>query len=184
MEQEEFGFSVLQPSLFVMSSPAIYYIFIQDEHWFVILHNWLLMIITIPALLFIWRQLRITVLMLLQKPAVILTEEAVIITESNYTIYWTDVMDVYLSNDGSPAGGITAPKTRYIIIRVSEPEKYIKAIKNPFTKYYRWYTRRLWNLSPFEINLFLVRGDDDEIYHQVLKYYQNNRLYFRIPHEP
>lgn len=184
MEQEEFGFSVLQPILFTMSTPALYYLFLEEKWFFILTHNVLIMIFSMPFVLYIWKQLRITVLMLLQKPAVVLTEEAVIITERNYTIYWEDVMDVYLSNDGSPAGGVTAPKNRYIIIRVREPEKYIKSIKNPFTRYYRWYTRRLWNLSPFEINLFLVRGDDDEIYHQVLKYFQNNRLYFKIPHEP
>ena len=80
-----------------------------------------------------------------------------------------------MATDGSPSNGITAPKSGYIIIRVRDPEKYIKSIKNPFTRYYRWHTRGLWNLSPFEISLFLVRGDDDEIYHTVLKYYQNNR---------
>ena len=175
MEKEEFGFSVLQPSLFVIGSPAIYYIFIQNDNWLIILHHWLLIIITIPALLFIWRQLRITVLMLLCRPALILTEKAVTITERNYTIRWTDMMDVYIASNISSSTGAVTPQKSYVVLRVRNADDYIKAIKNPFTRYYRWYTRRLWNESPFEINLFLVKGDDDEIYHQVLRYYQNNR---------
>jgi len=80
-----------------------------------------------------------------------------------------------MANDGSPSGGTTAPKNRYIIISVREPEKYLKAVKNPLIRYYRWYTRNFWSYSPFEVNLFLVKGDDDEIYQLVLKYYQNFR---------
>jgi len=132
------------------------------------------MVFALLLALFTWRQLRITFLMLIRKPALILTDKGVTITERNYTIYWEDIMDVY------KAFGRGSPRN-YVIIRVREPEKYIRAIKNPFTRYWRWYTRNLFNLSPFEVNLFLVRGDDDEIYHTVLKYYQHNRLYFRIP---
>lgn len=110
--------------------------------------------------------------MLLWRPAVVLTDDAITITERNYTIYWKDVIDVYMADSGEPA--VRAPRINYIIIRVREPDKYIKAIKNPFTRYYRWYTRN-WSLSPFQVNLFFVRGDDDEIYHLVLKYFQNNR---------
>jgi hypothetical protein len=112
---------------------------------------------------------------------VVLTSESITITERGYTIYWEDIMDVYMASDGSPQGGITTPKYRYVIIRVREPEKYIDAIKNPFTRYYRWHTRGLWNESPFEVSLFLLKGDDYDNYHLILKYYQHNRLYFRIP---
>jgi hypothetical protein len=173
--REELEFSPLQPILFLIGSPAIYYIFSVRRDWFHWTNIWLLIILTSPLLLFIWKQLRITFLMLFQKPAVILTEESITITERSYTILWKDIMDIYMANDGSPGGGTTAPKNRYIIISVREPEKYIKAIKNPFTRYYRWYTRGFWSYSPFEVNLFLVKGDDDDIYELVLKYYQNLR---------
>ena len=109
--------------------------------------------------------------MLLQKPAIILTNESITITERRYTIKWTDMKNVYLVRTPS----MREPRIYYVILRVREPEKYIRSIKNPFTRYYRWYTRNLWNQSPFEVNLFLVRGDDDEIFRTILKYYQNNR---------
>jgi len=173
--REELEFSPLQPILFVIFSPAIYYLFSYKINWFYLAHSWLVLILTLPLLLFIWRQLRITLLMILRKPAVILTEEAITITERNYTIYWKDMIDVYLVNDGSPAGGTTAPKNHYITIVVREPGKYIKTIKNPFTRYYRWYTRNWWSYSPFEVSLMLVRGDDDEIYQLVLTYFQHFR---------
>jgi len=174
MQKEEFSFSPLQPILFVIGVPAIMYFFSDHINWFSITHSWLTLLI-IPLLLFTWRQLRITILMLMNRPAVVLTDDAITITERGYTIKWRDIKDVSIASDGSPSGGITAPKNRYVILRVREPEKYIKSIKNPFTRYYRWYTRTLWSLSPFEVSLFLVRGDDDEIYHTILRYYQNNR---------
>ncbi len=173
--REELEFSPLQPILFVIGSPAIYYIFSNKINLVVLFHSWVGLIFLFLFGLFVWKYLRITVLMLLQRSAVILTEEVITITERNYTIYWKDMIDVYLVNDGSPGGGTTAPKSRYITIVVREPEKYIKTIKNPFTRYYRWYTRNWWSYSPFEVSLMLVRGDDDEIYQLVLKYFQHFR---------
>jgi len=173
MEKEEFGFSFLQPSLFVLASPGLYYFFSDRINLYAFSHSLLLMILAIPLVLFIYKHLRITLLMLFRRPALTLTSEVVTITESGYSIYWADVKDVYLAD--SISGVMRSPKTRFIIISVREPEKYIKAIKNPFTRYYRWATRGFWSESPFEISLFLVSGDDDEIYHQVLRYFQNNR---------
>jgi len=175
MEKEEFSFSPLQPILFVIAAPAITYWFSDKIKWMMMTHSLLTLLFIILISLLVWKQLRITFLMLTNKPAVVLTNEAITIIERGYTIKWTDMKDVYLGSDGSAFGGITAPKNRYVILRVREPEKYIKSIKNPFTRYYRWYTRNLWSLSPFEVSLFLVRGDDDEIYHTILRYYQNNR---------
>jgi hypothetical protein len=173
--REELPFSPLQPILFVISVPALYYIFLNNVNLVVLFHNWVDLAFIFVFCLFTWKYVRITVLMLLQRSAVILTDEAITITERNYTIYWKDMIDVYLVNDGSPSGGTTAPKNRYITIVVREPEKYIKAIKNPFTRYYRWYTRNWWSYSPFEVSLMLVRGDDDEIYQLVLTYFQHFR---------
>jgi hypothetical protein len=178
MEPEEFAFSPLQPILFIIASPAYYYMFFSGKYdWFYILtHSWFVWVFGLPFILFTWRHLRTTLLALLGKRAVILTDKSITITERNYTIYWEDVMDIYKAFNRSS-------NHNYVIIRVREPEKYIKAIKNPFTRYLRWYTRK-WSLSPFEVNLFLVRGDDEKIYHTILKYYQHNRLYFRIPYTP
>jgi hypothetical protein len=113
--------------------------------------------------------------MLLFRPALVLTEESITIIERGYTIYWKDMIDVYMAHTGSPLDGVRSVTMDYIIIKVREPEKYLKEIKNPFTRFYRWNTRKLWSDSPFEINLFLIRGDDDDIYQLVLKYYQNLR---------
>lgn len=178
MEKEELQFSPSRPILFVISSPAIYYIFssiLSHISTVTLIGNIFEIVFAIILLIIVWRELRITYLMLLQKPAIVLTNESITIVERRYTIKWTDMKDVYLANDGSPGGGTVAPKNRYVILRVREPEKYILSLKNPFTRYYRWCTRGFWSLSPFEVSLFLVRGDDDEIYHTILKYYQNNR---------
>jgi hypothetical protein len=178
MEKEEFQFSPLRPILLVISSPAVYYFFstvLNRISSFTLIGNIFEIAFAIPLLIIVWRELRITFLMLLQKPAIVLTDESITIVERRYTIKWTDMKDVYMANDGSSGGGITAPKNRYVILRVREPEKYIMSLKNPFTRYYRWCTRGFWSLSPFEVSLFLIKGDDDEIYHTILKYYQNNR---------
>jgi len=121
---------------------------------------------------FVIKNLRIGYFTLIHKPAVILTDESITITAKNDTIKWTDVKDVYMT--AGSTGVINAIKFYYITIRVREPEKYLKDISNPLIRKYRWLTRN-WRPSPFEINLFLVRGDEDEIYHTVLRYYQNNR---------
>lgn len=172
MEQEKFQFSPLKPILLIMVLSGIYFFFSDQTNIFVLTHSLLAVILALPFVVIFWKYLRITFLMLTLRPAIILTDEAIIITERSYTIYWKDVMDVYMAFNGGQA--MKSPRTYYIIIRVRDPEKYIKAIKNPFNRYFRWYTRN-WSLSPFDINLSFVRGDEDEILHTVLKYYQNNR---------
>ena len=183
MEKKEFGFSALQPVFFIVWWPGIYFWFTRSISIYALTHSWLAIFITIVLIVLTWKNLRITLLMLRNVPAVILTDKSVTITQKNDTIYWEDVKDVYMTNSGTGGGtggrGLGGIRIRYVTIMVREPEKYIMAIKNPFVRYYRWYTRN-WKYSPFEINLFLVKGDDDEIYQEVLKYYQHNRLYFRI----
>jgi hypothetical protein len=181
MEKEEFGFSVLQPSLLLIASPAAYYIYTSESYWFFLTHTWLGLFLLLVMSLILWKNLRITFLMLLRKPALVLTSESIKITESNYIIAWEDVLDVYLAGSGSSTrfgGDSGSSRTYYIILKVKDPEKYVKTIKNPFTRYYRWYTRN-WRVSLFEVNLFLVKGDSDEIYKEVLKYYQQYGLYYR-----
>lgn len=180
MEPEVLKFSPLQLILFVMVCPALFAGISQQNDWvFILTHNPFVLIFSIVAAFYLWRLLRITIWTLIGRPAVILISEAITITNLNYTISWIDVMDVYeadggKSKDGQPSGNV------YVIIRVREPEKYLNAIKNPFTRWFRWYTRN-WKPSPFEVNLTLVRGDNEENYHLILKYYQHNRKYFQIP---
>ena len=107
------------------------------------------------------------------RPAVVLTDKYIKITYSGYTIYWTDVKDVFMADSGESA--TTGPQNYYVTISVREPEKYLTAIKNPFTRYYLWITRNWRETGAFEVDLSLVRGNEDEIFHTILKYYQNNR---------
>lgn len=172
MEKEEFAFSPLQPILFVMASPAFYYWFSNEIDVYLTTHSVIVFLIVAGLTFLALRQLRLTLLMLLLRPAVILTDEFNSITESFDKIYWKDVSDVYMASSGG--GAMRAPVTSYVIIKVRQPEAHLRAIKNPVSRNYRWYTRN-WRPSPFEVNLFLVKGDDDEIYHTILRFYQNNR---------
>ncbi|MGZ3750201.1 MAG: STM3941 family protein [Mucilaginibacter sp.] len=170
MEQERFEFSPLKPILLLLIIPGIG-LFLSDKyHLFILTHSVVAMILSLPFFITLWRYLSITFLMLLLKPAILLTDEKVVITYMGDAIDWKDVMDVYLASTRFTK----SPNTYSIVIRVRNPEKYIKSIKNPITRYFRWYTRNLSD-SPFTIDLSIVRGDEDEIYHTVLRYFQNNR---------
>jgi hypothetical protein len=171
---EKFYFSPLQPSLLVIASPAFVYFFADPAWVYALMHSPLVMVLVFVYLSMAIRTLRITIFMLLRVPAVILTDETITVTAKGDTIYWTDISDVLMANDANPGGGITMPRNRYAIIKVREPEKYLKAIKNPLVRFYRWHTRN-WRLSSFEVNLSLVTGDDDELFHRVLAYYQHYR---------
>lgn len=135
------------------------------------------------CVLIIWAPLRLTFLMLTLKPALVLSNESITIAESGYTIKWTDIGDVYLSSSGGDS--LIPLKSYYIIVKVREAERkgYMMQLRNPFTRWYRWATRN-WRTSLFEVNLSLIRGDNDELFHTVLKYYQNNRGGSKTPHAP
>jgi hypothetical protein len=115
--------------------------------------------------------------MLFIASAIILTEEQICIGESGYNIDWKDISHITKSYDDSMYGS-----NAYIEIYVRDPEKYIGSIRNPILRIFRWLTPNL-NNSPFYISLSGVRGDDDEIYHEVLKWYRNFRD-IKTPHAP
>ena len=172
MEKEEFKFSLVQPVLSVCFLIAAAYYFSDPYNLFMITHNLIALIIILLCLGYMFKNLRIGVLTLMGKPAIILTKESITITANNDTIKWLDVGNVYMTS--TSAGTINPVKFRFVTIKVREPEMQLKMVKNPFIRNYRWLTRN-WRQSPFEVSLFLVKGDDDEIYHTILRYYQNNR---------
>lgn len=172
MEKEEFKFSLLQPVLSVMFLISAFYFFSNEYDLYIITHNPLAFIIILLCLTYMIKNLRIGLFTLMGKPAVILTNESITVTAKNDTIKWTDVGNVYMTS--SSVGMINLVEFHFVTIKVREPESQLKMIKNPFIRNYRWLTRN-WRQSPFEVSLFFVRGDDDEIYHTILRYYQNNR---------
>jgi hypothetical protein len=177
MEKETFAFSPLKPILLIVFVPAVYFWFTRNLTFLGFLYNPYVQIITYILIYFLWKYLRVTFYMLTLKPAVVLTNESVMITEAGYTIDWKDVMDVFMSSTGGSGSGtpFMPLKSYYVTIRVREPDKYFAQIKNPFTRCFRWLTRNWRETGAFEIDLSLVRGNEDEIYHTVLRYYQNNR---------
>jgi hypothetical protein len=176
IEKETFAFSPLKPILLVVFVPAIYFWFTRTLSFLALVYNPLAQVITFILIYFLWKYLRVTFLMLTLKPAVILTNESIVLTYAGYTINWKDVKDVYLSSSGGGGNGLYMPlKSYYITIRVREPEKYFAQIKNPITRWFRHATRNWRETGAFEVDLSLVRGDEDEVYHRVLRYYQNNR---------
>jgi len=171
--EERFEFSPMKPILLVIAAPAFYVVFVRYISSSIQYHEWLNLIFLGGMLLFLWGPLRVTVLMLMLRPAVKLTDKYISITDTGYLIYWTDVKDVFMADSGETA--VRGPQRYYVVISVRDPEKYLKAIKNPLTRYYRWVTRNWRETGAFEVDLSLVRGDEDEIFHTILKYYQNNR---------
>jgi hypothetical protein len=174
MEEERFGFSRMKPIMLITCIPVLYLWITRESNHFVWLFNPLFWI----GVVYLWKYIRITFFIIIRKPAVILTNDSITITDEDYSIKWTDVMDVYMAHGGRgrPEESTSAsPATYYIIITVREPEKYLRAIRNPFTRWYRWVTRNWRETGAFEVDLSLVRGDEDEIFHRVLRYYQNNR---------
>jgi hypothetical protein len=172
MEKEEFKFSLLQPALSVMFLIAAGYFFSDKYNLYLITHNPLVFIIILLCFIYMIKNLRIGLFTLMGKPAIVLTNESIVITAKNDTIKWTDVGNVYMTY--SSIGVINLVKFRFVTIKVREPENYLKMVKNPFIRKYRWLTRN-WRTSSFEVSLFLIKGDDDEIYNTILKYYKNNR---------
>jgi len=175
LERETFAFSPLKPILLVVFVPAIYFWFTRTLTFLALLYNPLAQIITFILIYFLSKYVRVTYLMLRLKPAVVLTNEAITITEAGYTINWKDVKDVFMSSSGGSGTGLNPMRSCYVTVKVREPEKYFAQIKNPFTKWFRHATRNWRETGAFEVDLSLVRGDEDEILHTVLRYYQNNR---------
>ena len=101
--------------------------------------------------------------------AIVLTNESIFIHASGYSIDWTDIKHIGRYTDDA----MNFP-SEYIEIYVRDQKKYIDMIRNPLVRFFKWKTRNM-NNSPFYINLSTVKGDNDEIFHAVLRFYQNNR---------
>ena len=175
MEEERFEFSPLKPMLLVVFVPAIYFWFTRRLSFSAWIFNPVVPIITFILIYFLWKYLRITYLMLKLKPAVVLTDESITITAAGYIINWKDITELYLSASGGAGTPFMPLKSYYVTIKVRDPEKYLDQAKNPFTKAFRYVTRNWRETGAFEVDLSLVRGDNDEIYNTVVRYYRKNR---------
>jgi len=172
MEREELPFSPLQLTYCLFYLLAAYYIFSSDHYWDMMMHNPIVLLFVACFVIYMIKSLRIGYFILTRRPAVVLTNESVVITDSGDEIKWIDIADVYMTHRGyKDIGSIQA---YYVTIKLRDPEVYLKAIKNPIIRKCRWITRK-WKPSPFEIKLSLVRGDEDDNYRSVLRFYQNNR---------
>jgi hypothetical protein len=166
----KYRFSLLRPIFVMLFMPFLY----LNILFFSRLKTVFLVIVTLILALYIERYLRILIWAIIRTPALILTDETITITESNYVIYWKDIISLYMASDASSNTVNNPIRYYYVMIKVRDPHKYIDDIKNPIIRYYRWYTRK-WSDTPFQVRLSSIKGDDDEIYHNVLRYYQNNR---------
>ena len=172
MEKEELAFSSLQLTYSVIYLLGIYYFFSNDTYLFAVSHNPIILIVVIGLIVYMIKSLRMGFFILTRKPAVILTNEKVVITATNDTIKWADVADIYMTYRVLGFGD--SVRLHYITIKLHDSEAYLRSIKNPIIRKYRWITRN-WKPSPVEIKLSLVRGDEDDNYRSVLRFYQNNR---------
>ena len=97
MEKEEFKFSLVQPVLSVCFLIAAIYYFSDPYNLYMITRNPLMLIIILLCLAHMVKNLRIDLLTLRGKSAIILTEESITITANNDTIKWLDVGNVYMT---------------------------------------------------------------------------------------
>ena len=170
--RDELAFSRLQPILSVLFLVFAFCFFTSHATLYMLTHNWLALICILLFLVYVIKNIRIGILTIRNIPAIILTEESIVITAKGDTVEWTDIADIYMTSNSF--GNINLVKFFFVTIRLRDPEKYLKSIKNPFIRNYRWFTRN-WRSSPVEVSLFLVKGDDEEIYQLILKYYQHFR---------
>ena len=111
---------------------------------------------------------RISYMRYRKAPGLLLSDECITICYSGYCIPWTDI--TYINKSANYA----LLNTSYASIYVRDPWKHVAEIKNPVTRYFRWYTRNFRN-TLFEVNLASLAGDDEENYHKILLYYQKYR---------
>ena len=175
MEPERFEVSPLKPSWVLLHLTGYYYFVTHFSDALAGPAGWIVLLVIIFFPIIIWKYIRLFVRLITLKPAVLLTDKSVYIAESNYTIEWVDVTDVYFAtNINSYNPEMVAKDTFYIIFKVSDPEKYLSEIQNPLLRAYRKLTAKL-KPSPFEIKLSWVRGDEDELYQIVRSYFKYSR---------
>ena len=130
-------------------------------------YRWLILAVIIISYIF-WNFIRITILMILGHPAIILSKNDITLTQLGYTIEWKDIEEMNLV--------VTYGKSRSynLVIDVKDPWKYISQIKNPLVRYYCWYAKDYY-YKPFSINLITVEGDNEEIFDSVDNYFHKIR---------
>ncbi|MBV8389083.1 MAG: hypothetical protein JO080_04715 [Mucilaginibacter sp.] len=124
MEREELPFIPLQLTYCFFYLLAAYYLFSSDDYLFIIIHNPIALIFAVGFSIYMARSLRIGYFILIQRLAVVLTNESVVITASSDIIRWLDVADVYMTHKGyKDVGSIRA---YYVTIKLRDPEAYLK----------------------------------------------------------
>ena len=168
-EKVEFKYSLMLYVILVIFSPIAFYVTINHVYLSYNRHNYSDMvyfgIFFLIALAYTSEALYLSI----WGKAIVLTNESIFIGASGYTIDWTDIKHI-----GRSVVRANRSEEEYIEIYVSDPKKYIDLIRNPLIRFFKWRTRNLSN-SPFYINLEKVRGNNEEIFGTVLRFYQNNR---------
>ncbi|HWD88761.1 MAG TPA: STM3941 family protein [Mucilaginibacter sp.] len=174
-ERETFPFSPLI-QLTCLGFLSLFYLFVKAKVDAFIAEDPFYFFLSLSVLVLIcWTYIRALGFALIRRPAIILTNECLTNTIEGYSIKWTDVRNVYMTSEDVGGYKDMIPLQGYsITIKVEDNEKYFAQVKNPFTRWFRRVTRN-WPSDRLIIDLSLVRGDEDEILHRVLRYYQNNR---------
>jgi len=175
IERDTFNFSPLI-QLTVLGFLSLFYLFVKGKVDAFIVEDPFYFFLSLSALALLSRTyIRALGFALIRRPAIILTNESLTNTMDGYTVKWTDVRNVYMTSEDVGNYKDLIPLQAYsITIKVEDNEKYFAQVKSPFTRWYRRVTRN-WPSDTLEIDLGLVRGDEDEILHAILRYYQNNR---------
>jgi hypothetical protein len=175
IERATFNFSPLM-QLTVLGFLSLFYLFVKGKVDAFIIEDPLYFFLSLSVLALIgWTYIRALGFALIRRPAIILTNDSLTNTIDGYTVKWTDVRNVYMTSEDVGGYKDLIPLKGYsITIKVEDNDKYFAQIKNPFSRWFRRAVRN-WPVDTVEIDLGLVRGDEDEILHTILRYYQNNR---------
>jgi hypothetical protein len=155
---------------------SLFYFFVKGKVDAFIVEDPLYFFLSLSALVLIcWTYIRAFGFALIRRPAIILTNDSLTNTIDGYTVKRTDVRNVYMTSEDVGGYKDLIPLKGYsITIKVEDNDKYFAQIKNPFSRWFRHAVRN-WPTDTLEIDLGLVRGDEDDILHTILRYYQNNR---------
>jgi hypothetical protein len=138
------------------------FIFIYESFKYITLPpiSWGNLMTCLLPILLAYLFLPITFKMIFNIPAIVLTNDYLKNNLGGYSIEWSDIADIQLSNEGYRSFAS-------LIINLKDPEKYFNTpIKRIFYK-----TKQLFSVNDFSIRVDFVAGNNEEIFETIKAYW-------------
>jgi hypothetical protein len=166
--RQEIKYSSFQTLMPLMIPISLYVPIVKMVKQGIAFHEyyWFIFVFIICAYVF-WNFIRLSIFTLVGIPGIILSNKTLTITAKGYDIKWKDVTAMSLEVTG------VRGSTYKLIMQVKDPWKYISTIKNPLSRYYRWYLKDYSN--SFTIDLSSLTGDSRELYDLIEQHYHQHR---------